>query len=166
MTKINLVTAKLTCTNCHRTQPVYAFYSRPGAARGYEYRCRDCCAGAARNRRADNPERQRAADHKYRASPQSKRAEFEKKLWQLYGMRVEDYARMFEAQKGRCPGCLELLRLDGNKTTVDHCHATGIVRGLLCRLCNLALGSVHESNATLDRLSQYLDRARRKLGAA
>jgi hypothetical protein len=40
--------------------------------------------------------------------------------------------------------------------TVDHCHATGKVRGVLCRRHNLALGQVQDSIAELEALIAYL----------
>jgi hypothetical protein len=53
-----------------------------------------------------------------------------------YGLTLETWGRMAEAQDGRCAVCgCEPDRLD-----IDHCHATGRVRGLLCRRCNLLVG--------------------------
>lgn len=40
---------------------------------------------------------------------------------------------------------------------VDHCHNTGIVRGVLCFNCNVALGNVREDISILQKLIQYLE---------
>lgn len=40
---------------------------------------------------------------------------------------------------------------------IDHCHLTGIVRGLLCANCNVALGMVGDNPARLIRLIEYLN---------
>lgn len=62
-----------------------------------------------------------------------------------YGITVEDYDRMFEEQKGLCKLC---GRNPHTKTrlSVDHNHATGQVRGLLCVPCNRSLGLLEDPN--------------------
>jgi len=52
---------------------------------------------------------------------------------------------------GKCATCDSTKRL-----VIDHDHATGMVRGLLCNDCNLALGKVKDSTETLMRLVEYL----------
>lgn len=84
-------------------------------------------------------------------------AEYE--LWTKYRLTPEDWARLYEAQHGRCAGCDRTLKFD-KSTHTDHCHKTGIVRGLLCRQCNHALGKVSDSPLTLRRLAEYLEVSR------
>ena len=43
--------------------------------------------------------------------------------------------------------------------SVDHCHVTGNVRGLLCRACNLALGQFEDNIKTLNKAIKYLEQA-------
>jgi hypothetical protein len=65
-----------------------------------------------------------------------------------------EYARLLAAQDGVCAGCAEPrnYRLD-----VDHCHKTGLVRGLLCRGCNRhVLKRARDNPHTLRRLAEYL----------
>lgn len=73
-----------------------------------------------------------------------------------YGIDVEDWARLFEAQEGKCAACKTLLQ-EGKHTHVDHDHATGKLRGLLCRGCNNALGCVHDNPMILQDLVVYLE---------
>lgn len=41
---------------------------------------------------------------------------------------------------------------------IDHDHATGKVRGVLCRECNLSLGNLDDSPQRLRLLAEYLER--------
>lgn len=53
-----------------------------------------------------------------------------------FGITLVDYKRMYVAQKGKCLLCEQGFDM----LYVDHCHTTGIVRGLLCNQCNIDLG--------------------------
>lgn len=82
--------------------------------------------------------------------------------WNLrtnYGIEVADYDRMLRDQGGTCAGCdgLEQDQPRG-RLAVDHCHETGVVRGLLCIACNLAIGKLGDSPERLRRLATYLER--------
>jgi len=63
-----------------------------------------------------------------------------------YGITLEDYDQMFEAQEGVCAICKkpETLLYKGKVRylQVDHDHATGQVRQLLCFYCNRMLGVI------------------------
>jgi nucleoside 2-deoxyribosyltransferase len=66
-------------------------------------------------------------------------------------------------QHGRCACCG--TRIDSGAARaahVDHCHATGRVRGLLCAHCNSALGFARENAATLYQMAAYLELDRRR----
>jgi hypothetical protein len=71
-------------------------------------------------------------------------------LRRRYGIGVADVDAMIEAQGGKCATC------DGKPEHVDHDHATGKVRGVLCFNCNQALGNVRDDEMTLRRLGRYL----------
>lgn len=58
---------------------------------------------------------------------------------------------MIEAQGGVCAAC----KTDKPKH-VDHDHKTGRVRGMLCSLCNQALGNVRDDVKRLQGLINYL----------
>ena len=64
-----------------------------------------------------------------------------------------DYAADVEAAEGRCAICREV---PDSSLCIDHDHATGKVRGLLCTGCNLALGLMRDDPATLRRAVAYL----------
>lgn len=57
-----------------------------------------------------------------------------------YGMTPGDYEALLEAQGGACAICRGPQSAKYRVFDVDHDHATGRVRGLLCRRCNTGLG--------------------------
>ena len=69
--------------------------------------------------------------------------ERERSYRKLYGIGIADYDRMLSEQGGVCAICgtNEALKSNpGRYFSVDHCHKTGAVRGLLCVACNHLLG--------------------------
>ena len=58
---------------------------------------------------------------------------------------------MLAAQEGRCAIC------NNPAKCVDHDHATGKVRGILCAGCNRALGFMFDKPALLRRGAEYLE---------
>lgn len=76
----------------------------------------------------------------------------------LYGLSEHDYAEKLQAQGGVCAICLN-PQSDGSMLCVDHCHATGRVRGLLCHKCNRALGFLKDDVNRLGQALRYLQRA-------
>lgn len=70
-----------------------------------------------------------------------------KHIERTYGLGWKEYLRMFQEQGAKCAICKEELELFSieRSPVVDHCHATGKVRGLLCQRCNVRVG-VLEAN--------------------
>ena len=77
------------------------------------------------------------------------------RLRNKYGLTLADYQQMLDAQSGSCAGC---ERGFTSEPFVDHDHATGKVRALLCRGCNTALGHVRDDPEVLQKLIHYLAR--------
>jgi len=77
-----------------------------------------------------------------------------------YKITPEQYNEMLAAQGGCCKICGALPSSKSNRKhtvlSVDHCHVTGAVRGLLCARCNHVLGLAEDSPAILSSASQYL----------
>lgn len=67
-------------------------------------------------------------------------------------MTREDHDELFRRQGGRCPHGLRITL----RSPVDHDHASGAVRGLLCDPCNRFLGYVKDSPQALLNLWAYL----------
>lgn len=104
---------------------------------------------ARRKSKKEYMARERAKDpEKYRRA--AKRANLRK-----YGISLETYESLLEAQGGHCAACENTGSARG-LLCVDHDHTTGAVRGLLCDRCNVALGYARESAAILRSLADYI----------
>ena len=72
-----------------------------------------------------------------------------------YGLTEDAFYQMLEDQNNKCSICEETLKA-GLKTCVDHDHATGHVRGILCGKCNRGLGKFRDNTAYLRAAVAYL----------
>jgi len=76
-----------------------------------------------------------------------------RQLLYLYGITIKEYNNLMIIQNSKCAICNK----HGSNLVVDHCHATGRVRGLLCKQCNFVLGLVNDNKSVLMRAAEYLD---------
>ena len=83
-----------------------------------------------------------------------------------YGLTVADYNALLREQGGVCAICGKdepnAHGRNGKKfrLSVDHCHATGGVRGLLCQKCNRAIGLLGDDPVLMRKAISYLLRHR------
>jgi hypothetical protein len=160
------------CKHCGITKSLNDFYSDKKARDGRRPECKACnlAAKAARNKanpqaardrvrrwREENPEKYAALKKRNSARPEKKRADREGHLKRKYGITLDDYERMLEAQGGVCFICKK-PRPEDRTLHVDHDHATGEIRGLLCFRCNNALGDFDDDYELLQNAADYLDR--------
>ena len=75
-------------------------------------------------------------------------------LWTLYRITEDEYNSILKFQGGVCAGCGESPH--GRNLAVDHDHKTGRIRGLLCWLCNRAIGILRDNARAATRLGAYL----------
>jgi hypothetical protein len=73
-----------------------------------------------------------------------------------YGLTKQDLEQMKQKQEGCCAICEQAFGEEWWQAHVDHCHATGKVRGLLCNDCNRGLGGFKDSIFALEKAKQYL----------
>lgn len=84
------------------------------------------------------------------------------KQWDLkrkFGIGLDEYNSLLESQKYKCAICETGACTSGREFAVDHDHATGKIRGLLCTRCNIGLGYFKDSADMLSRAIQYLEDA-------
>ena len=138
------------CTRCGETKPLASFVMdhRRGQRKS---RCLSCTSAAAKEWRKRNPNYEK---QRYQADRLGTR---ERHLIRKYKVALVDYERMLKQQNGCCAIC-NASEASQHKGVfhVDHCHATGRVRGLLCRGCNHILGHVKDDPEVLEAAIAYL----------
>jgi hypothetical protein len=72
-----------------------------------------------------------------------------------YGIGIREFVELWTSQNGVCAICGSELDDD---VQVDHCHESGLVRGLLCRHCNIGLGQFKDNPERLRNAILYLEK--------
>jgi hypothetical protein len=83
-----------------------------------------------------------------------------------YGITLDEYNRMLIAQGGCCGICGKRKgggRGQSTRLHVDHDHATGKARGLLCGTCNRGIGQFNDNPRLVRAAVRYLERNNRRL---
>ena len=152
------------CTKCKIYKPIKNYTLDKTGKDGLRLECRDC-----KNNRQAKDRIHRLANNQcqYCNHPiyrKSKRmcirhlAIHRAKGWRHKGINItfSVYRSTLKKQNYKCKICKTKLALFGYNTTVDHCHTTKIIRGILCKNCNLMLGTAEDSIKTLQHAILYL----------
>lgn len=105
---------------------------------------------AAKIKRDNNKEEHAA----YRRMLFERNPDLYKNQWykSKYKITLDDYKTMYDRQKGKCLICHKFKR----KLSIDHDHKTHVIRGLLCRECNIGLGLFKDNPISLQNAINYL----------
>ncbi len=85
-----------------------------------------------------------------------------KDLNEKFGISLDQYNYLLRLQNNKCKICKKPESYKNHKTNklfmlaVDHCHKSGIVRGLLCRKCNTGLGHFEDNWKYFNAASRYV----------
>lgn len=129
------------CAKCGETKPLDEYHANKLGKLGRHAQCKACVSDRRKAKYADG-----AALEQARAWN-----------WGRYGLTPEDYAAMLAKQEDRCAIC---GGTQDRALSIDHCHATSKVRGLLCVHCNTTLGAARDDPAILRACADYLERHR------
>lgn len=125
--------------------------------------CKDCIEEGVTNYRPPAKTRggkpvpaNRCATHHRAKRASTRDAAWERRLIETYGITADEFWQIYEYQGGTCYICRRATGLR-KRLSVDHCHKTGQVRGLLCGPCNRdVLGHLRDEPEAFLRGFDYL----------
>lgn len=124
------------CTICKENKSLVDFKTNSGFPEGKAYICKSCDKERSRNRR----------------------------LLRLFGISSKEYDDLLKEQNNVCAICGKPESIVHRKTkevmrlSVDHCHSTGKIRGLLCAKCNMVIGSFNDDIELFRKSIKYLEK--------
>lgn len=90
--------------------------------------------------------------YQWKKSPNGLASERRRKFRKMYGLTIEQAESILAQQGGVCAICGAVPK----PWQMDHDHASGAMRGVLCRPCNSLLGMARDDTAVLLRAVSYL----------
>lgn len=146
-----------TCSKCKKQLALNEFQKCKATKDGLRLWCRSCRYTFEYRARKDRDKpaylaKQRLVTRKYRLSDPSRR--YKQWLKSLYGITIEELNNQSKEQGHVCAICGKAQ--NNRKLVVDHNHATGQVRGLLCINCNHGLGSFLDSIKIMKEAMEYI----------
>lgn len=131
------------CSSCKVEKPKTEYHKRLDRPCGVKSICKECVLIYPK-------EKKRAEGYSRRYG-----------LLRSYGITLEDFEKMLISQDYKCIICnIHSDSVMSHKThrhlCVDHCHDTGMIRGLLCNNCNRAIGILKDDPQVLLNAYNYL----------
>lgn len=117
---------KKKCFRCKEEKSLKEFYRNRTQPSGYQTQCKAC-----------------RQEHRYNEQLKDK-----------YGISIEEYNTLYHKQGGVCGICHG--KCSRSRLSVDHCHETGRIRGLLCAKCNRGLGFFNDNPVLIKRAIKWL----------
>ena len=89
-----------------------------------------------------------------------KLCKYKNKIKKKFNLDYSDYLNMINKCNRSCEICLCKLKIGSSSRNacIDHCHNSNIVRGILCRNCNLGLGNFDDSIEFIEKSILFLKR--------
>lgn len=135
------------CHTCKQNKKMSDFHLNKKKKDGRATRCRKCKGKAYREAVIKEPVKHNRSNRN-------------RQYVRKYGITIEDYEAMYASQNGSCDICGIHQDEINTRLCVDHCHATGKVRSLLCDRCNTLLGMAREDVDILASAISYLINSR------
>lgn len=132
------------CPRCKINKANSSFHKNRAKANGLHSYCKDC--NRVRQLVWEQKNRQKAGDNQRRYT-----------LKKIFGITPEIYEELLQKQNENCAICQRHYTHFNKRLAVDHCHKTGLIRGLLCLYCNRGLAAYHDKADYFRRAAGYLE---------
>lgn len=139
-----------------------AFHKLQAAKDGLQKKCKKCSRELGSVRYQANKEFFDARNKEWKNANRELSRRHARRSWlrRKYGITEEKWKELFDNQSGCCAICgvksKDSARCWGHELVVDHDHNTGEIRGLLCTVCNLALGGFEDKTLWVQSALDYL----------
>lgn len=150
------------CIKCKSIKPLTEFHTDKTRRSGLRERCKDCRCKYGK----EVHKKCLACGDLFVTSGKAKAQKYCGKSCQFlhirYGIDEYKYEDMLISQGYKCAICRQEETAIDKRTgkvfelSVDHCHETGAVRGLLCNKCNTGLGYFRDQISILQNAIRYL----------
>jgi hypothetical protein len=139
------------------------FYRNKRYKDGFSYECKECRKIYLKKRKSYDSASRKDYYEAVKHTEEYYYTYRNRHLKHKYGISINDYNNMVEEQGSSCAICSQKFDLSDqhverkHSLVVDHCHKTGVVRGLLCDKCNRGLGYFKDSPSFLKEAIRYLN---------
>lgn len=139
------------CKTCNESMQVIR---NKNLSRGWIWQCKGCSSRITMRRYRELPE--------YR---EQIKANAIRRKCARYGLSVKQAVLIWEKQGKACAICSKQLpspascSKNSKDVHIDHCHGTGIVRGVLCSNCNRGLGYFKDSVVLFSAAIDYVNKS-------
>lgn len=155
--ELKLIGMTKVCGDCKIEKPLSDYCKDKGKKDGLHWSCKDCrkkyrqqphvkahTSGYNKARRQKDPKATKERDRKYT-------------LMRYWGLTPIQFEELLKKHNSQCGICKKKDRSSDKKPLViDHDHATGAIRGLLCDNCNRGIGLLQDSKEILQAAIAYL----------
>lgn len=163
-----------TCTKCKKEKPKTEFNRHSSCNEGLHTQCKSCCYERSNDWAKRNPDKVRGYCKSWEMRNRQRRSTLaaiwrknnkdkhrESVRWAFikreYGLTRDSFSSLLLSQGGGCAICGTSNPGGVGSFHVDHNHITGVVRGLLCSNCNVAIGFLSDSASIAMRAMLYLE---------
>jgi len=155
------------CTKCKQIKELKDFTKNKRHNDGLNYRCKNCNNIYERKYRQNSHSKEltKIRNKQFRKENPNYFREYEKKhpnksknrwLKRNFNITLEIYNKFLEEQNYCCKICLKNNNEFKQALSVDHCHKTGKIRGLLCYNCNRGIGLLQDDFKICMKAAEYL----------
>lgn len=140
------------CRECGEYKSLLDFHKKTKSKDGRQSKCKECNQKSVEKWQKDNPDKYEATWKRQIATDGA----LLKRRLRTYQLSEQEYNELLEKCEGKCTICKEV---PSNWLVIDHCHTSGVVRGLLCNNCNTGLGYFKDDPIRMLNAIEYLNNA-------